>query len=33
MAPELEDEIKSAWKSIDAAEETLGVTFEDANLM
>ena len=33
FSPPLEDEIKTAWKSIDAAEESLGVTFEDANLM
>jgi hypothetical protein len=32
-APELDDDIKTTWKHIEDTQETLGVTFEDANLM
>jgi len=31
--PPLEDSIKTTWKSLEAAEDKLGVTFEDANLL
>jgi hypothetical protein len=31
--PALEDDIKTTWKNVNDAEETLGVTFEDANLV
>jgi hypothetical protein len=29
--PELSDDVKTTWKNINDAEETLGVTFEDAD--
>lgn len=32
-SPPLEDDIKTTWKNMESAEETLGVTFEDANLI
>ena len=31
--PALEDNIKTTWKNLEAAEDKLGVTFEDANLL
>jgi len=31
--PPLEDSIKTTWKNLEAAEDKLGVTFEDANLL
>lgn len=31
--PPLEDSIKTTWKNLEAAEDRLGVTFEDANLL
>jgi hypothetical protein len=31
--PPLEDSIKTTWRNLEAAEDKLGVTFEDANLL
>jgi hypothetical protein len=31
--PELDDDVKTTWKHINDSEDTLGVTFEDANLI